>query len=138
MLEKDLQILRVSRHADMEEVRKAFVKLSRRYHPEHFPEKFKQIKAAYDRLSFNWSAIKPYIEELSGLNTPEEFADFLHNDFMEALEQPSSAQSRGGDSGFDIFSLEPVLNVSSCREKISELLKDIHDRGVEYHHPEHK
>ncbi|MFO7875860.1 MAG: DnaJ domain-containing protein, partial [Desulfovermiculus sp.] len=67
MLEKDCAVLRVSRDADMETVRKAFVKLSRRYPPEHFPEKFKEIKKAYDRLSLNPSSISSLVKDLASI-----------------------------------------------------------------------
>ncbi|HWO41084.1 MAG TPA: DnaJ C-terminal domain-containing protein [Candidatus Eisenbacteria bacterium] len=51
------QILGVERSADIEEIRKAYRKLARKYHPDVNPgnkqaeERFKQISAAYDVLS---------------------------------------------------------------------------------------
>jgi hypothetical protein len=50
MFESALEILRVSEDADPETLRKAYLRMVRRYPPEHFPEKFSRIHKAYNRL----------------------------------------------------------------------------------------
>ncbi len=137
MLEKDIQIMRISRDADMETLRKAFIKLSRRYHPEHFPEKFKQIKSAYDRLSLNLSAISPYLKQLASRDTPRGMIDFLLKEALEAVE-PQLNPKHGPSPEFDIYSLDPVLNATFYREKVNELLEKINEQGVEYVNPGQK
>lgn len=51
MLTKAFKTLGVKRSANVENIRKAYVKLVRRYPPEYFPEKFNAIKIAYDQLT---------------------------------------------------------------------------------------
>lgn len=128
MLEKECKLLRVSRHPDMEEVRRAFVRLTRRYPPEHFPEKFKAIKGAYDRLTLNWDSIKPLARDLAFRETPESIKQYLLEEAREA----------GGDSGsnqsvqLDVYTLEPILNLPAHREKLYRVLDDIRERGLPY------
>ncbi len=134
MQEKDFQILRVEYDADRESIRKSFVKLSRRYHPEHFPDKFKQIKSAYDRLTLKWGAIQPYVQEISGLDSAEALASFI----MEEAQPATSSSKSDKLPELDVFSLDPVLNTPCCRERITTLLEDIYSQGVEYSKPAKK
>ena len=134
MLEKDYQILRLARDADTEDIRKSFIKLSRRYHPEHFPEKFKQIKNSYDRLMLKWGAIKPYVQEIAALDTAQELCRFI----MEEARHAKSSSKSEKLPEFDVYSLEPVLNASGCRLKIKALLEDIHNKGIDYCNPPKK
>ena len=128
MFEKECSILHVPRDADQETVRKAFVKLSRRYPPEHFPEKFKTIKNAYERLSLNYSSIKTLVQELSSHHTPKRMIPCL---FEQAL-QIEATFPRLEVPEMDVMSLEPIFAASDHQRTLQAVLKDIQDQGVEY------
>ena len=53
MIEAAYDLLRVDKNASPEEVRRAYVKLVRRYPPEHFPEKFAELRKAYQQLTLS-------------------------------------------------------------------------------------
>ncbi|MCS7301723.1 MAG: molecular chaperone DnaJ [Fimbriimonadales bacterium] len=108
------QILGVSRDADEKEIKAAYRKLARKYHPDVNPgdktaeEKFKEIneayqvlsdpekRAAYDRYGEQWQAYQRMREQYgegfqpSGFEAPFGFANF--QEFIENL-------LRGGDFG---------------------------------------
>ncbi|MFP4672642.1 MAG: J domain-containing protein [Desulfohalobiaceae bacterium] len=128
MLEKDCKLLRVSRDADLEEIRQAFVKLTRRYPPEHFPEKFKKIKGAYDRLTLNWDSIKPMVKDLAYRDTPEGLKQLVIQEVLQAESSSSSASL----PELDIQPLEPILNIAAHRQDIREVLEEVHAQGLEY------
>jgi hypothetical protein len=48
----------------MEDIRKAYLKLVRRYPPEQFPERFNVIKAAYDKLTMTGDIHETILDEL--------------------------------------------------------------------------
>ena len=50
MLEGQLERLKAAPDASFEEVHKAYVRLARRYPPQNFPERFAEIKDAYQAL----------------------------------------------------------------------------------------
>lgn len=128
MLEKDCKLLRISRDADLEEIRQAFIKLTRRYPPEHFPDKFKQIKGAYDRLTLNWESIKSLIKEIASRESPESMARFLLQGALQTNEGPDSAPL----PELDIQGLEPVLSNGGNKEKLRAFLQKIQEQGLEY------
>lgn len=61
MFEKCARTLRVSPEATPEEVRQAFVKLARRYPPEHFPKKFVVFKECADIMNLDEEAIQKWV-----------------------------------------------------------------------------
>ena len=128
MFEKECSILQVPKDADQETVRKAFVKLSRRYPPEHFPEKFKTIKNAYERLSLNYSSIKALVQELTSHHSPEQMIPCI---FEQAL-QDEAAFPRPKVPEMDVMSLEPIFATSDHQRTLQAVLQDIQDQGVEY------
>ena len=128
MFERDYHILRVERDADPETLRKAFVKLSRRYPPEHFPEKFKRIKNAYDRLTLNYSSIKSLVKELATHHLPEDMTSFLYE---QAFEQ-EAALSQVQVPEMDVMSLEPIFARSQHQSSLHAILTEIQDQGLEY------
>ncbi|WP_045211704.1 J domain-containing protein [Desulfonatronovibrio magnus] len=128
MFEKDYSALRVSRDDGPEKVRKAFVKLSMRYHPEHFPEKYKRIKSAYDRLQMDWDSLFPMISELSRATLDNNLKVKLMQDYSESI----SSQADGYSVDLDIYSLEPVLAVSKYRKKITEILDEVSSQEIEF------
>ena len=50
MLEGQLERLKAAPDASFEEIHKAYVRLARRYPPQNFPERFAEIKDAYQAL----------------------------------------------------------------------------------------
>ncbi|MDZ7759813.1 MAG: J domain-containing protein [Desulfovermiculus sp.] len=128
MLEKDGSMLRVPRDADLEVVRKAFVKLSRRYPPEHFPDKFKEIKRAYDRLTLNYSSINSLVKELASAPTAQAMAKCLVD---EALQDKTNSPPPQVPE-LNVYSLEPIFDAPAQQQRLKKLLQDIGDQGLEY------
>ncbi len=126
MLEKDRSVLRVPRDAGMETVRKAYVKLSRRYPPEHFPEKFKEIKKAYDRLSLNPSSTSSLVKELASNLTAQEMTKCLLDEAMHTNAQPPPVPE------LDVSSLEPLFDLPARQQRMQKALQDIREQGLEY------
>jgi hypothetical protein len=126
MLEKDCAVLRVPRDADMETVRKAFIKLSRRYPPEHFPEKFKEIKKAYDRLSLNASSIRSLVKDLVSNPNAQGMAKTLVDEAMQTDSKAPPVPE------MDVYSLEPIFDLPARKQKLQKALQDIRDQGLEY------
>ena len=95
MFESALKILRVEKGASPEALREAYVKMVRRYPPEHFPEKFAAVKRAYSRLCADDDILDEYMNlhdiggsgvELLGLlwgELPELYEDSVEIDFTE-------------------------------------------------------
>ena len=128
MFEHECGILQVPRDADQETVRKAFVKLSRRYPPEHFPEKFKTIKNAYERLSLNYPSIKTLVQELTSHYKPERMISCL----FEQVLQNEATMPRLEVPEIEVMSLEPIFAASDRQRALQAVLKDIQDQGLEY------
>ena len=53
MIETAYKLLRVAKNASPEDVRNEYVRLVRRYPPEHFPDKFEQIHKAYQQITLS-------------------------------------------------------------------------------------
>jgi hypothetical protein len=66
MFEQACKTLKLARDAGPEAVRQAYVRLVRRYPPEHFPEKFIELRRAYQQLTLN----DDFIEELCESEMP--------------------------------------------------------------------
>ncbi len=127
-------ILGVKKTATADEIRKAFRKLARKYHPDVNPgdkkaeEKFKEISEAndilsdekkrkiYDQFGFYSDQIDPAAAEAAaragqhgagrgGQEVPFDFGGFDFSDFASSGAQPGNAQTGGSWGGFrDIFS----------------------------------
>lgn len=122
------ETLGVKRDASQDEIRKAFRKLARKYHPDinkepGAEEKFKAINEAnevledpekrkrYDALGANWKSGQefrppPGFENFSfnfGGNGGAAGADFGFSDFFASLFGAGSGTGRGGPSMQDIF-----------------------------------
>jgi len=128
MLEQDYRILRVDRDADHESIRRSYIKLSRRYHPEHFPEKFKQIKGAFDRLNLDPAALGHITKEISNAKNAEQISGIL----IQQAWQKNTGSKAGEDLQLDVMTLEPVLNVQTIRQKIMQQVEDIEKQGLQY------
>ncbi|EFI36009.1 heat shock protein DnaJ domain protein [Desulfonatronospira thiodismutans ASO3-1] len=128
MLEQDHRILRVDRDADQESIRKSYIKLSRRYHPEHFPEKFRRIKCAYERLSLDPSTLADITRELARAESTDQITSLI----IKQAGTEATEKKKKEELLMDPMTLEPVLNVRTVRQKISGLLQDIEKKGIKY------
>ena len=86
MLTKAFKTLRLSRKAELAEIRRAYVKLVQRYPPEHFPEKFCQIKSAYDQLTLTKESVEENLESLARAKTIPDLKFRLFGDMVEETE----------------------------------------------------
>lgn len=50
-MRKDYEILGIEENADEKEIKKAYFRLIRKYSPEKDPERFQEIREAYERLT---------------------------------------------------------------------------------------
>nr|MBA2606373.1 J domain-containing protein [Acidobacteriota bacterium] len=119
MAKKDYyQILGVKKDAKADEIKKAYRKLARKYHPDVNPndktaeEKFKEIQESYDVLS---DEKKRKVFDRFGY-----YADNLD------INSPYGASAGGGAGGFDFsgFNFEPGgsgSSTSSFRDIFSDL-----------------
>ena len=123
------ETLEVSENASAEEIKKAYRKLARKYHPDvnkdpGAEEKFKEINAAYEVLS-NAEKKQQYDQYGDSMFGGQNFQDFARSqgsnvDLDEILRQMfgqsggfgSSGFSRGGFGGFGGFS-EPDLDTNA-------------------------
>ncbi|MBW2064231.1 MAG: DnaJ domain-containing protein [Deltaproteobacteria bacterium] len=55
------EVLGIDREADDATIRKAYLELVKRYPPERFPEKFRQIAGAYDQVKDKKSRLEYYL-----------------------------------------------------------------------------
>ncbi len=133
MFEKALKTLRLHRGAEMEEVREAYVRLTRRYPPEHFPEKFKEIKRAYEQLSLHWSALVPLTKEIALSETP---AQLVQTIMQEALQVAEKKQDQGDPALLDAWELEPILRSNAYKSELKNVLEEIREQGLEYADPD--
>ena len=86
MLTKAFKTLRLSRKAELDEIRRSYVKLVQRYPPEHFPEKFCLIKAAYDQLALTKESVEAVLTELAHAKTIPDLKFRLFGDMVEETE----------------------------------------------------
>jgi curved DNA-binding protein len=120
------QTLGVNRDAKLEEIKHAYRKLARKYHPDVSTEpdaeaRFKEIgeayevlkdkkkRTAYDNLGMNWRAGEEFTpppgwEPGPGFGAGFSAAGFDFSDFFEELFGGGRGQRRRGFEGFDPFS----------------------------------
>jgi len=129
MFEIATKILRLPRDCDREEVRRAYLRLVRRYPPEHFPERFKRIKQAYEEMSLEPSSLEPALHRLAQVETPREAMEIMLEEALDAaMGQETDEPTRPG-----CMELEPVLRADSYREELAGVLERI---GREHSSPE--
>lgn len=129
MFEADLKTLRLARDCGPDEVRRAYVRLTRRYPPEHFPERFKRIKQAFERLSLDPSHLQAAAVRIAHAESPQELFDIMTE---EALDLALPESSEHGLPQPDVRELEPVLNADGYREELFTVLQRIADKGIAY------
>jgi hypothetical protein len=124
MLNNAFKTLKIPNNSTIEDIRKAYVKLVRRFPPEHFPDKFKRIKNAYELLVLNESLVDEYLHKACGLDKAIELASLLFADYIDL-----SCEADNLLSLLNLVDIEPKF----FSEDISEnLLQDINLDNITY------
>lgn len=126
MFEKCTRTLRVPQDATTEEVRQAFIKLARRWPPEHFPARFTEIKSCADLLNLEDAALEEFVTRI----VKSEDMDFLFG-----LLPESARILEAGDVGTaepDIPAFMELLNPGRRREIMLGCLEAIPDGTAFY------
>lgn len=108
MFEAAYKMLRVDRRAGPEEIRRAYLRLVRRYPPEHFPEKFRQVHDAYRCLNLQEDALEDLAERLGRTGSPLETAAVLFSGRIPAAAPPAE---------LDVESLAALLGPPETSEQ---------------------
>ena len=125
MIESAYKTLKVARNASPEEVRSAYVRLVRRYPPEHFPERFSAIQSAYRLLCLDDESTGGICERLAHCKSVIEAAGVLWGDREELA-------SNGSD---DLHDLLGLVATPRRAEKLDNLLASISEFGIRWRGP---
>ncbi|MCR5168960.1 MAG: hypothetical protein K6C33_00670 [Desulfovibrio sp.] len=79
MLEGQLERLKAAPDASFEEIHKAYVRLARRYPPQNFPERFAEIKDAYQALVLDKDFLDKLRQTLLKAHSETEWVAVLWN-----------------------------------------------------------
>lgn len=93
MLLSAYKTLRIPQGSSNEEIRAAYVRMVRRYPPENFPDRFRQIKEAYDHLSLAESYLDELYIRVREVKTPKTFLAMLFADQVELPPAQDNLQS---------------------------------------------
>ena len=122
MFEQARKTLKIARDADPETVRQAYVRLVRRYPPEHFPEKFVDLRQAYQQLTLDDNFIREFFKMASGLNLLA-LKGLMWNDREEL-------HPKEGVSLTDLLSdLEKGETLSALDEALDEAMKETTEKA---------
>jgi len=117
MIEAAFSFLRVAKNASPEEVRNAYVRLVRRYPPEHFPEKFKQLNEAYQQLTISDDCLIALVNRITKCSSLVDLAACLWGDSRELIyEEPFVPED-----------LVALLEGEDTRQNLDKLLASISD-----------
>lgn len=94
-MENLYEILQIDNEVDEKEIKKAYIKMLRKYPPEKSPEEFKKIREAYERLS-------------NPISRAEYDAESLYKDEIDELF----------NNGIEAFENEDYINASTYFKKI--------------------
>jgi len=112
MIESAYDLLRVKKNSSPEDVRKAYVRLVRRYPPEHFPEKFAELRKAYQQLTLSDDFLAEITKRIIHSESALEVAACLWGDRRELLYEPQFAPEE----------LMSLLEGEEARRDLDELL----------------
>jgi len=127
MFEKACKTLRVAPDATPDEVRKSYVKMVRRYPPEHFPDRFMQLRKAQEQLGLTEDWLSEWIREAAAAESPREFVSFW---FKEALgERGSFLNEVPEDLDMQLFAAQ--LSEQENRVKLDQAVAEIGADGIE-------
>jgi hypothetical protein len=122
MIESAYEILHVPRDADPEAVRRAYVRLVRRYPPEHFPEKFASLRRAYQQLTLDDDFIEEILNRVKDDSTPLEMAGFLWGDRKDLKPKKEAP----------LTELISLLRVKDMKTTLDELLEKASSEKMEW------
>ena len=106
MLKAAYKTLRLDRQAGPGEVRAAYVRLARRYPPEHFPDQFAKVQSAWRQLSLEEGFVAEFCARAGAAESPLELAALLWGDLPELdRDSPVSLES--------LADLQPAPDVPS-------------------------
>lgn len=126
MFEKCTRTLRVSPDATTEEIRQAFVKLARRWPPEHFPARFTEIKHCADLLNLEDLAL----EELVNRTVKSDVIDLFVGLLPESAN--ASEETAAITSELDLPAFMELLNPGRRRGIMLGCLEKIPDGAAFY------
>ena len=126
MIESAYRTLKVKKDASPEEVRSAYVRLVRRYPPEHFPERFSAIQSAYRLLCLDDEFTGAICERLARSESRAEIAGILWGDREELAARGST----------DMRDLMGLVGTSERAKKLDDFLAAIAESGVRWRGPE--
>ena len=120
MIESAYEILRVPRDAGPKEVRQAYVRLVRRYPPEHFPEKFAALRWAYQQLNLEDDFLSEIFSHVKDDSTPLEIAGFLWGDRKDLRPEKKSS----------LTDLIVLLRAKDTRSALDSLLNNVANEKI--------
>lgn len=126
MFEKCTRTLRVSQDATTEEIRQAFVKLARRWPPEHFPARFTEIKSCADLLNLEDAALEEFVTRA----VKSEDMDFLFGLLPESARALETDDTDPAEP--DIPAFMELLSPGRRRQIMLGCLEKIPDGTVFY------
>jgi curved DNA-binding protein CbpA len=116
--------LKISPGSSKEKVREAYVRLVRRYPPEHFPDKFRKIQFAYDELSLAEEIVAKAYASVGRMRDSYSYAGFFLGDHLELPQDP------------EFNSFDSLLTADrSIWERNRHLLNDINPKTVVFRKP---
>jgi curved DNA-binding protein CbpA len=122
MIESAYETLHVPRDAEPEEVRRAYVRLVRRYPPEHFPERFASLRRAYQQLNLDDDFIEEISSRIKDDSEPLEMAGFLWGDRKDLRPEKD----------VPLTELISLLRTKDMRVVLNELLEKASSEKIEW------
>lgn len=126
MFEKCTRTLRVSPDATTEEVRQAFVKLARRWPPEHFPARFTEIKHCTDLLNLEDSVLEELLVRAVNADVIDLFVGLLPESASASEDVAATA------SELDLPAFMELLNPGRRRRIMLGCLENVSDGTAFY------
>lgn len=126
MFEKCTRTLRVAPDATAEEVRQAFVKLARRWPPEHFPARFTEIKHCADLLSLQDAALEELLTKAVKSDVIDLFVSLLPESAGTSEEVAKTS------SELDLPAFMELLSPGRRRQIMLECLEKVPDGTAFY------
>jgi curved DNA-binding protein CbpA len=120
MIEAAYETLKVGRNTTPDEVRRAYVRLVRRYPPEHFPEKFAAFRKAYQQLLLGEDFLQDLFGRMEKESTPLDLVGLLWGDRKEF--QP--------DAGTKLTDLASLLMTANKRVVLDEILEKAASKDI--------
>lgn len=122
MIDLAYETLRLDKTAGPEEIRRAYVRLVRRYPPEHFPDKFARIHEAYRRLTLDEDFVVTKAGQIISAESLLQLAGLIWGDHR-CLREKEPAGLEG---------LASLLSAGPARPELDELLAEIDPAAIKW------